>query len=61
MISAWLPVDPFALGNSLRRRPAGFGLSWRDVLLAPGLADDFVDPTEQRVAAATVISTAMIG
>src|SRR5215470_2016707 len=31
------------------------------MLLVPGLADKFVEPTEQRVAAATVISPAMVG
>jgi hypothetical protein len=30
------------------------------VLLAPSLADNFVGPTEQRVAAAPVISSAMV-
>jgi hypothetical protein len=31
------------------------------VLLAPGLADNFINPTEQRVAAAAVILPAMFG
>src|SRR5262249_47220715 len=42
------------------RRPAGFGLWRRDVLLVPGLADNFAEPTEQRVAAAAVISITMV-
>jgi hypothetical protein len=60
VVSASLPAAPFTIGNSLHRRLAGLGLWSREVLLAPSLADNFVDPTEQRVAAATVISPAMV-
>ena len=31
------------------------------MLLVPGLADKFVEPPEQRIAAATVVSPAMVG
>jgi hypothetical protein len=44
VVSARLPIHPFAIDNSLHRRPAYLGLRWRDVLLAPGLADDLADP-----------------
>jgi hypothetical protein len=60
VVSAWLPAAPFAIVNSLHRWPAGSGLWWRDLLLVPSLADNRIDPTEQRVAAATVISPAMV-